>query len=96
MEATPRNIDLKQLIHDLSVIKNVVNIHDVHVWALSIGKIAISIHILSNTPQKTLEEATIICKSYGIFHETIQVEDNSQRRRESFVVCTHAIENLIH
>ncbi len=96
MEATPKNIDLRALVTDLSDIKNVVNVHDVHVWALSIGKIAISIHILSNTPQKTLEEATSICKNYGIFHETIQVEDNTQRRRTSFMVCTHVIDNAIH
>jgi len=96
MDATPKHIDLQSLVRDLGDIKNVVNIHDVHVWALSIGKIAISVHILSNTPQKTLEEATAICKSYGIFHETIQVEDNTHRRRGSFVVCTHVYENAIH
>jgi len=96
MEATPKNINLKELIIELGSINNVVNIHDIHVWAVSIGKIAISAHILSHTPQKTLEEATKICKKYGIFHETIQVEDESQRRRNSFVVCTHAIEKAIH
>jgi len=96
MEATPKNIDLEGLIKELGDIKNVVNLHDVHVWALSIGKTAISAHILSNTPQRTLEEATKICKKYGIFHETIQVEDNTHRRRGSFVGCTHAIENSIH
>jgi zinc transporter 2 len=85
MEATPKNVSIKGLLDDLKRIPNIVDIHDIHVWCISVGKTAISLHILSNTPQKTLEEATSICRIHRIFHETIQVEDNTQRRRPSFL-----------
>ena len=96
MESTPKNVNISLLLKDLKNIPNIVDIHDIHVWCISIGKTAISLHMLSNTPQKTLEEATRICRTHGIFHETIQVEDNTHRRRPSFQCCTHAQENAIH
>jgi zinc transporter 2 len=96
MEASPREVDINSLTKELSQVIGIVNIHDIHVWCISIGKPSISLHILSNLPQKTLEHATRICKKYGIFHTTIQVEDNTQRRRPSFMNCTHTYDNSIH
>jgi cation diffusion facilitator family transporter len=96
MEATPREVDINSLTKELSQCGGVVNIHDIHVWNISVGKPSISLHILSDTPQKTLEQATNICQKFNIFHTTIQVEDNTQRRRPSFINCTHAIDNTIH
>lgn len=96
MEATPKDIDVFKLAEEISNIPGVINIHDVHIWCISVGKPSISMHILSDNPQKSLEISTKICKKYGIHHTTIQVEDNNQRRRESFVHCTHNYDNTIH
>lgn len=96
MEASPREVEINSLTKELSQVEGVVNIHDIHVWCISVGKPSISLHMLSNTPQKTLELSTKLCKKYGIFHTTIQVEDNTQRRRDSFMHCTHAYDNTIH
>lgn len=96
MEASPREIDINSLTKELSQVIGVVNIHDIHVWCISVGKPSISLHILSNNPQKSLEQATKICQRYSIFHCTIQVEDNTQKRRPSFMNCTHAFDNSIH
>jgi zinc transporter 2 len=57
MEATPENIDIDDIISDLMDLKGVDEVHDVHVWALSMGKIAISAHITSDTPLITLKRA---------------------------------------
>jgi zinc transporter 2 len=96
MEASPEHIDTYSLMKELSKINGVVNIHDIHIWCISVGKPSISLHMLSDVPQKSLEEATKLCKKYGIYHATIQVEDNTQRRRESFMHCTHTYDNTIH
>lgn len=96
MESAPASIQCDKLIDELMNIDDIVDIHDVHVWSLSLGKPALSAHYLSNAPQRTLEAATKICKKYGIYHTTIQVEDNRQRRRSSFQMCTHAFDNYIH
>jgi Co/Zn/Cd efflux system component len=98
MEAAPRDINTKNLYNDLKNVYGVVNVHDVHLWSLSIGRPCISLHILSDYPQKSLEGATKVCKNYGISHCTIQVEDNTnaQRRRLSYVGCEQEKENNIH
>ena len=98
MEAAPRDINTKNLYNDLKNVYGVVNVHDVHLWSLSIGRPCISLHILSDFPQKSLEGATKVCKNYGISHCTIQVEDNTsaQRRRLSYVGCEQENENNIH
>jgi len=96
MEASPKEIDIKALTDELVKVVGVVDIHDVHLWCISVGKPSISLHILSKTPQKTLEQASIICKKFGIYHITIQVEDFTQVRRPSFVHCNHTLDNAIH
>ena len=96
MEAAPDNINAPQLYEDLKKVIGVVNIHDIHIWCISVGRPSISLHILSDLPQKSLEQATLVCKKYGIHHITIQVEDNTQIKRLSYIKCTHEGDNDIH
>ena len=96
MEAAPRDINTKSLFNELKEVNGVINIHDIHLWSLSIGRPYITIHILSNDPQKSLEGATKICKKYGISHCTIQVEDSNEGRRLSFEKCDLNQDNDIH
>ena len=54
---------------------DIVDVHDLHVWSLSAGKLSMSVHIISKKPLKTLSQATDLCRrKYGLFHTTIQVE----------------------
>ena len=96
MEAAPMDIKIKNLYNELMEVNGVINVHDIHLWSLSIGRPCITLHILSSYPQKSLEGATKVCKKYGINHCTIQVEDNSQERRVSFVKCDLEYDNNIH
>lgn len=96
MESSPKFIDIKALTDELVNVVGVIDIHDVHIWCISIGKPSISLHILSKSPQKTLEQATMVCQKYGIYHITIQVEDFTQTRRPSFKQCNHIVDNSIH
>ncbi len=96
MEATTGDINAEKLYNKLQKVIGVVNIHDIHIWCISIGRPIISLHILSNSSQKTLEQATLICQIYGIHHWTIQIEDNTQIKRLSYLKCTHEDDNDIH
>lgn len=96
MEASPEKINQEEIIKEFKNIPDIVDFHDIHLWSLSIGKVALTAHFISNKPQKTLEIATDICKKHGVFHSTIQVEDYTQRRRQSFKLCTHINDNQIH
>lgn len=96
MEAAPEEINMDGLYRDLNGVVGVVNVHDIHIWCISVGRPSISLHMLSNSPQKSLEQATVVCKKYGIKHITIQVEDNTQIKRLSYMPCTHVNDNDIH
>lgn len=96
MEASPPGIEINQLANEIVQAEGVVNVHDFHVWCISIGKPSISLHILSTNPQKTLEEVTRACNKHGIYHTTIQVEDDTQKHRPSFMKCNHTYDNTIH
>ena len=93
MEAAPKDIDVKDLRNEIEKVNGVINVHDIHFWSLSFGKPCITMHILSNMPQKSLEGATKICKKFGIKHCTIQVEDENEARRLSFMKCDQPIDN---
>ena len=78
MEGSPVDIDIDELERDLKNIKGVKEIHDLHVWSLSIGKMSLSCHICCDDSQKTLKKAKkMIQKKYKIDHIAIQVEDNN-------------------
>ena len=92
MEGSPVDIDIDELENDLKKIKGVKEIHDLHVWSLSIGKINLSCHICCDNPQKTLTKAKkMIKKKYKIDHITIQVEDNNNKNQLS---CINDIHNI--
>ena len=78
MEGSPIAVDIDELEADLKNIKGVKEIHDLHVWSLSIGKMSLSCHICGDDPQKILSKAEkMIKKKYKIDHITIQVEENN-------------------
>ena len=93
MEAAPTDIDIKSLCKEIENVNGVINIHDIHFWSLSFGRPCLTMHILSDMPQKSLEGATKICKKYGITHCTIQVEDKNEEKRLSFMKCEWPKEN---
>jgi len=54
---------------------SVEEIHDFHVWSLSVGKLAMSGHIRSADPTLALKEVSrILREDYSIFHTTVQIE----------------------
>lgn len=72
MEGTPESIDIEGLEEDLLAIPGVLEIHDFHVWSISVSKYSMSAHIISETPLKTLSMVTDLCRrKYNLYHTTI-------------------------
>lgn len=70
--------DLETLEEDLKNIQGVVDIHDLHVWSLSVGKVLMTCHLSSESPQISLRKARrMLKKKYKITHSTLQVEDST-------------------
>lgn len=91
MEGTPLHVSTASLEADLAKIDGVYEVHDLHVWSLSVGKLSLSVHLTSEDPSKALFEATQLCKTkYGILHTTIQVELPESNLISSFS-CTNEL-----
>jgi zinc transporter 2 len=83
MEGSPLEFDVEKLKDDLLGIKGVIDVHDIHVWSLSIGKLSMSCHLITSDPQNSLITAReIIKKRYNINHTTIQVELNKNKKNK--------------
>ena len=93
MEGTPVGIVITEFEEALYQIEGVVEVHDLHVWSLSAGKPTMSAHILSSNPHDTLKKATRVCRKYGIFHSTLQVEDIKYKNKKGAIKCDHNLHN---
>ena len=83
MEGSPLEFDVEGLKKDLLKIDGVTEVHDIHVWSLSIGKISMSCHLTTSEPQNSLILASdLIKKKYNITHTTIQVELNKDNKKK--------------
>ncbi len=78
MEAVPGHIDLQDVAADMIKIKGVKAIHDLHIWTLSSGNIALSAHVdiheLSNWQNVLIGLMEMLKKQYQIEHVTLQPE----------------------
>jgi solute carrier family 30 (zinc transporter), member 2 len=74
MEGSPESIDCVELEQDIFEIckDDVTDVHDLHVWQISQGKLSMSVHVKSRKPLKTLAAVTDLCRrKYYLFHTTI-------------------------
>lgn len=79
MEATPSAVDVEKLENDIIDMPDVEELHDLHLWSISAGKYAMSCHIVSQHPLKTLHAVTDMCRrKYKLYHTTIQVENQNK------------------
>lgn len=77
LEATPAHISLPQVHDCLADVRGVRSVHDLHVWTVTSGVIAMSGHLVVADPaqhQRVLEEAQRRMGELGIGHVTVQIE----------------------
>ena len=93
MESTPEDLDMIEFTEDLNAVEGVEDIHDLHVWSLTHGKPSMTAHIRGTNPDNILRKATLVCRKYGIYHSTIQVEkfEQSVRGGKYFIDCGHNV-----
>ena len=49
MEGTPKSVNPRSLKNDILAMKGVKEIHDLHVWSISVGKKSLTAHIKAST-----------------------------------------------
>lgn len=77
LEATPKHIELDSLRLAMSQVRGVGEVHDLHVWTLTSGVVAMSAHAVAPDAaehQRVLEDLHVAVGRFGILHATIQLE----------------------
>jgi len=77
LESTPGHIALATVHETLAALPGVSSVHDLHVWTLTSGVVAMSGHLVVREPahnQRILEEAQNRLRALGIHHMTLQME----------------------
>jgi len=78
MEGVPLQIQLESVGHDLAALPGVQRVHDLHVWTLSSGTVALSAHLdirdLANWLHILAAARDMLAKQHGIAHVTLQPE----------------------
>jgi cobalt-zinc-cadmium efflux system protein len=85
LEASPAHIALDAVRTRLEALNGVESIHDLHVWTVTSGMVAMSAHAIvreSSDHQTVLEQAHDLLQSMGIQHVTIQLECEEMSARE--------------
>jgi len=78
MEGVPLNVQLDAVGRDLAALDGVLRVHDLHVWTLASGSIALSAHLeirnLADWPGILAAARQTVDTRHGIRHVTLQPE----------------------
>ncbi|GER26245.1 zinc transporter [Striga asiatica] len=78
MESTPREIDATMLERGLCEMEEVVAIHELHIWAITVGKVLLACHVKvkpeADADMVLDKVIDYIKREYNISHVTIQIE----------------------
>jgi cobalt-zinc-cadmium efflux system protein len=77
LEATPSHVPVGALAAAMAAVPGVAGVHDLHVWTVSSGMVAMSGHATvpdAADHQRVLEELSRRVREFGIQHVTVQVE----------------------
>ena len=78
IDAVPQNVDIKEIKSYLLSLENIVDFHDLHIWALSTTEVALTVHLVttrSSHNNHILDEVqSHLHHHFHISHATIQIE----------------------
>jgi cobalt-zinc-cadmium efflux system protein len=77
LEAAPAHVDMEELLTDLRGVPSLSHVHDLHVWTLTSGFVALSAHGIIDDPldqRRVLDEVRARARRHGIEHVTFQLE----------------------
>ena len=83
MESAPGHIDVDEVRNVICRIADVRSAHDLHVWTITSGMVALSVHIVvaGDRPARLVlaELREILHERFGIDHTTIQIESDQYK-----------------
>jgi cobalt-zinc-cadmium efflux system protein len=89
MESAPTHLNPEQILEDLRSLESVLEVHDLHVWAVSNGRPSLSAHLISMNGEQVLSAAHELLRTkYGIIHSTLQIEHPEKFKSQQCYDCT--------
>lgn len=93
LEGVPRGLHVSDVRDAMAAVAGIQAVHDLHVWTIGTGSLALSAHIL--VPDRRVSEASLIQQQldslvrerFGISHVTLQFECENCQADER-IVCT--------
>lgn len=91
LESAPKHLDVAAVRTAMDGVANVQGIHDVHIWQVGAGEVAISAHVvvegvdMRETVLHTLRH--LLKEQFAITHSTLQIESATFAEREKCHSC---------
>ena len=85
LESTPASVPLGSVRAQLEAIPGIESVHDLHVWSVTSGVVAMSVHAIVRDPERhqhVLEHVLGAMQLFGISHVTVQLERREMYERE--------------
>ena len=77
LESVPRGVSMAEVQRRILAVPGVSAVHDLHVWTVTSGVVAMSAHAIVPEPsehQRVLGDVLSTMQSFGIEHVTVQIE----------------------
>jgi len=83
MDAVPAHVDLPAVHEALLAVEGVREVHDLHIWTIASGRVAVSAHVvlmdISVWDERLAQIQALLAKRWGITHVTLQPEALAER-----------------
>jgi len=88
IEGVPEHLSVNKIGHSMASVPGVLNVHDLHVWSICSGQVALSAHVVTPYHQppegdKLMSTLKTQLRDFGIEHTTIQFESIACEQRDT-------------
>ena len=93
METVPKDISAETVVKVIKAIPGVEEIHDIHIWTITSGIVALSAHLMIQDQMVSLSTDVrdsvnqVLAERFGITHTTLQLESSRCESCPVGVVC---------
>jgi cobalt-zinc-cadmium efflux system protein len=91
LESTPRHLDMHAIEVAMLEVPGVTSVHDLHVWTITSGFIAMSGHVTASgrrSAEVLHDLRGLLRQRFGIEHVTLQVEVDAADHADDWACCT--------
>lgn len=85
MEAAPADMDINIIGYNLRQIPEVSDLHNLHIWKIGPGKIALNVHLKAQKSLDLLWRINASLKRMGVTYSTVQIEEDINYENE--LIC---------